>query len=140
MRRLFGGRTAGARITESFMYTIYKETTFSGAHRLREYKGRCEALHGHNWKVRAYVSSGELDELGMVMDFKELSKALEDAASHLDHKYINEVPPFDTINPSAENIARFFYDELSARLKNSRAGIEKVMIWESESSCAIYQP
>jgi len=122
------------------MYEIYKETTFSSAHRLREYKGRCEALHGHNWRARVYAAAEELDSLGMVMDFKELKGALEAAAGKLDHVYINETPPFDVINPSAENIARWIFDELSARVNDGRVRVARVMVWESEESCAVYQP
>ncbi len=122
------------------MYEIYKETTFSGAHRLREYKGRCESLHGHNWRVRAFVAAEELDSLGMVIDFKVLNEALEDIAGRLDHVYINETPPFDKLNPSAENMARWFFDELSGRINGGRVRVSRVMIWESEASCAIYEP
>jgi 6-pyruvoyltetrahydropterin/6-carboxytetrahydropterin synthase len=120
------------------MYEIYKESTFSSAHRLREYKGRCESLHGHNWRARVYVAAEELDSLGMVIDFKVLKKALDETAGKLDHVYINEVPPFDTINPSAENIARWLFDEMSAIINNSRVVITRVMVWESEASCATY--
>jgi 6-pyruvoyltetrahydropterin/6-carboxytetrahydropterin synthase len=122
------------------MYEVYKETTFSGAHRLREYEGRCEALHGHNWLVRAYVAAEELDRLGMVIDFKFLKTALEKAADKLDHVYINEIPPFDTINPSAENIARWLFDEISTSLNDGRVRVARVMVWESDASCAMYQP
>ncbi len=121
------------------MYEIYKETTFSGAHRLREYKGRCEDLHGHNWKVRVFVGAEELDKLGMVVDFKVLKKMMEETIDKLDHKYLNEVSPFDSINPSTENIARYLYDELSLKLNNERVKVVKVMVWESENSCAIYK-
>jgi 6-pyruvoyltetrahydropterin/6-carboxytetrahydropterin synthase len=122
------------------MYEIYKETTFSGAHRLREYEGKCESLHGHNWRVRVYVAAGELDRLGMVIDFKVLKEALEKAAGKLDHVYINETPPFDKINPSAENIARWLFDEMTMDINDGRVCVVRVMVWESEASCAIYQP
>ncbi|MFA6451625.1 MAG: 6-carboxytetrahydropterin synthase QueD [bacterium] len=121
------------------MYEIYKETTFSSAHRLREYKGRCESLHGHNWRARVYVAAEELDKLGMVIDFKLLKSALEESAGKLDHVYINDTPPFDAINPSAENIARWLYDEMRERLNDGRVRVTRVMIWESEASCAIYK-
>ena len=121
------------------MYEIYKETTFSGAHRLRGYKGRCEALHGHNWRVRVSVAADALDDLGMVIDFTVLKAALEEIASKLDHVYINEVPPFDTVNPSAENLAKWFFDELYPRVNGGRARVTRVMVWESDASCAIYQ-
>ncbi|HPI77595.1 MAG TPA: 6-carboxytetrahydropterin synthase QueD [bacterium] len=123
---------------ESEMYEVSKETTFSSAHSLREYEGRCEALHGHNWKVKAHVAATELDRLGMVVDFKILKAALEETADRLDHTLINDVPPFDSINPSAENLAKHFYAELSARLNDGRARVSRVDVWESEGSRASY--
>lgn len=120
------------------MYYIYKEITFSAAHRLREYHGKCENLHGHNWKVRVYLKSETLDDLGMVVDFSILKKKLNEIADLLDHKYLNEVPPFDKLNPSAENIAKFFFDKLKEHF-NGPVFVHKVMVWESEGSCAIYE-
>lgn len=120
------------------MYEVYKETYFSGAHRLREYEGKCEEIHGHNWKIRAFICAEELDRLGMVIDFKKLKKALNDVADRLDHKDVNTVPPFDEINPSAENLARYFYEELGSLLNDGRARVLRVMVWESVGSCAVY--
>jgi 6-pyruvoyltetrahydropterin/6-carboxytetrahydropterin synthase len=90
-------------------YTASVIKTFSAAHALRGYKGRCEHLHGHNWKIRVAVSSEKLNEIGMVMDFTEIKALLDTLLQNLDHKYLNEVSPFDTINPTAENIAGFLF-------------------------------
>jgi len=122
------------------MYEVYKEGTFSGAHRLREYEGKCEALHGHNWRVRVYARAAELDAAGMVIDFKILQKILNEILDTLDHRYLNEVSPFDKINPSAENIARFFYDHISKKINDNRVTISRIMVWETDTSCAIYEP
>ncbi len=121
------------------MYYVYKEATFSAAHRLREYHGKCENLHGHNWRVRAYLRAETLNELGMVEDFAILKKALGEIMEELDHKFLNEVSPFDEIQPSAENIARFIYDRLKERFDGPRVFVHRVMVWESENSCAIYE-
>lgn len=120
------------------MYEVYKETYFSGAHRLREYEGKCESLHGHNWKVRAFIGATELDRLGMVIDFKVLKNALSETVEVLDHTDLNAIPPFDKINPSAENLAKYIFDGLSERINDERVRITKVMVWESHASCAIY--
>lgn len=120
------------------MHEIFTETYFSGAHRLREYEGKCESLHGHNWKVRAFVKAEELDRLGMVIDFKLLKNALSEVTEKLDHTDLNAVPPFDKINPSAENLSKYIFDELSTLLNDNRAAVSKIMVWESHASCAIY--
>ncbi len=121
------------------MYYIYREITFSAAHRLREYHGKCENLHGHNWKVRAYLKSVDLDDLGMVVDFGVLDKKLKEISELLDHKYLNEIEPFDKLNPSAENIAKFIFASLKAEFNGPRVFVHRVMVWESEKSCAIYE-
>ncbi|MEW6202961.1 MAG: 6-carboxytetrahydropterin synthase QueD [bacterium] len=122
------------------MYDVYKEGTFSGAHRLREYEGKCESLHGHNWRVRVYARSQELDAAGMVIDFKILKNAIDEIIEMFDHHYLNEVTPFDKINPSAENIARFFYDRISEKINDERVAVSRVMVWENEGSCGIFTP
>ena len=93
-------------------YEISVEKYFSAAHALREYKGKCERLHGHNWRVLVVVSGQKLDGVGMVMDFSELKKILEVALSNLDHSFLNEADPFDKINPTAENIAEYILNKI----------------------------
>ncbi len=121
-------------------YSVYRESFFSAAHHLRNYKGKCENVHGHNWRVRVYVS-GPLDKNGFVMDFKDLDKLIAAVADRLDHHDINAVAPFDTLNPTAEHIAAYIYKECETLLAAISANliIDKVMVWESEKSCAIVE-
>ena len=118
------------------IFTVYREIFFSSAHRLRNYNGKCENLHGHNWRVRLYVSAKELDETGFVVDFKEMDKILKDVTDKLDHQNINELPFFQEINPTAENIAFFIFNESKKLIDNDRVTVSKVSVWESEKSCA----
>jgi 6-pyruvoyltetrahydropterin/6-carboxytetrahydropterin synthase len=121
-------------------YYIYREIFFSSAHNLRDYNGKCENVHGHNWRVRLYLSCYELDSTGFVMDFKELDKILKIITDKIDHTNLNNVEPFDKINPTAENIARFIYDEAvkEIALISEGVGVERAMVWESDRSCAYY--
>lgn len=116
------------------MYVIKVESDFSSAHNLRGYKGKCESLHGHNWKVEVSVSRGQLDKAGMVLDFQLLKQRLHDVLKKLDHGYLNKLPYFKKVNPTSENIARYIYDNL--RLKVS--DIHAVTVWESDNSSATY--
>ena len=109
---------------------------FSSAHFLREYKGKCENLHGHNWKVRACLSGCKLDSVGMLVDFTDIKKHLAVIMSELDHKLLNETPPFDKINPTAENIAAFIFEQMR-KLETDDIKIHEVEVWESETSSAI---
>ena len=116
------------------MFTLKVEATFSSAHNLRGYKGKCEALHGHNWKVAVRVSSDVLDKTGMVMDFTEIKKRLSAVVEKLDHAYLNDIPYFKKVNPTSENISKYIYDRLSSGLP----GLESVTVWENSTSCATY--
>jgi len=120
------------------MYEIMVEGSFSAAHNLRGYKKKCEKLHGHNWKVRVGIRGGELDRTGMLIDFTEVKDYLERILEKLDHKYLNKISHFKVTNPTSENIARFIYTELKARLKGSRYGVSKVTVWESDTTSATY--
>jgi 6-pyruvoyltetrahydropterin/6-carboxytetrahydropterin synthase len=117
------------------MYEIKIKDEFSGAHNLRNYKGKCEELHGHNWKVEVSLSKKALDEQGMVMDFKSLKETVKDELSLLDHKYLNDSEFFKKHNPTSENIAFFLHNKLSKRIKKTPI---KVSVWETDSSCASY--
>ncbi|MFH0762316.1 MAG: 6-carboxytetrahydropterin synthase QueD [Candidatus Omnitrophota bacterium] len=117
------------------MFNVKVEGNFSSAHNLRAYKGKCESLHGHNWKVEAEAQSRRLDKAGMVIDFKILKKRLYDCLEELDHKYLNKIPYFKKVNPTSENIAKYIYDTLKRRLKD----IKSVTVWENNASCAIYE-
>lgn len=115
------------------MFEIKVTRHFAAAHRVEDYPGNCERLHGHNWKVEVIARSGELDSLGMVMDFRKLKEMTERAIAPLDHNYLNEVPPFDDLNPTAENIARHLYQVLK-----KEAPVWRVNVFETETSVASY--
>ena len=108
------------------MYEVTVEDTFAAGHYLRNYKGKCENPHGHNYKVRVTLQGGELDAAGLLLDFKDLKIVIKPVVDYLDHQMMNDIKPFDTVNPSAENLARYFYDEtnkyLSGQDQGSRAG------------------
>jgi len=120
------------------MYELGVERTFSAAHSLRGYEGCCENLHGHNWRVEAVAAAETLDELGLALDFRVFKRAVDEILAELDHRYLNEIPPFDQINPSCENIARHIHEQLSARLNDDRVRIARVRVWESEGSSATF--
>jgi len=117
------------------MYNIKVESNFSSAHNLRGYKGKCEELHGHNWKIEAVASSDKLDKTGMVLDFKYLKTRLNKRLEKLDHKYLNDLPYFKKVNPTSENIAKYIYDSL----KPSVHGLKHVTVWENNTSSATYE-
>ena len=119
------------------MFTVKVISKFSSAHNLRGYKGKCEELHGHNWSVEAAVSSEELDNIGMVVDFKDLKGILKKILSELDHKHLNEVEHFKKVNPTSENIAKFIYQRLSEEKPGLK--ISYVTVWETDTSSAKYQ-
>jgi 6-pyruvoyltetrahydropterin/6-carboxytetrahydropterin synthase len=120
------------------MYELTIETGFAAAHCLRGYEGSCERLHGHNWRVEVHVRAEKLDGLGMVKDFRVLREEAEKAMARLDHRYLNETPPFDKLNPSAENLAKFIYDELSRTLNDGNVSVSLIRVWESEKAAAAY--
>ena len=117
------------------MYEIKIIDEFSGAHNLRNYKGKCEALHGHNWKIEISLYANALNQQGMVMDFKKLKDKLEKVLSELDHKYLNELPHFKKQNPTSENISRFIHEQLSEGMTKKM----KVCVWETDTSCASFE-
>jgi len=118
------------------MYTVKVKSHFSSAHNLRGYKGKCEDLHGHNWRVEVVASAEELDDTGMVVDFTELKSSLSELLAELDHKHLNELEAFKNINPTSENIARHVYQRLSDEKPD--LNIKEVTIWETDTSSATY--
>lgn len=120
------------------MYEIKIESGFSAAHNLRGYKGKCEELHGHNWKVEASLKAEYIDKIGMVCDFKILKEKLNSVLKDFDHSYLNKHKYFKKVNPTSENVARYIYDRLSASLKGNRLAIGAVKVWENQASCASY--
>lgn len=120
-----------------FKLKIVRE--FSSAHNLRGYKGKCEELHGHNYKVELVIHGEKIDKIGMLCDFKILKKYLDDVIKKLDHKYLNKIEPFNKINPTAENIAKYIYNEIKFKIQKPKLKICEVAVWESENQCAIYK-
>jgi 6-pyruvoyltetrahydropterin/6-carboxytetrahydropterin synthase len=122
------------------MYEVMIEAEFSSAHALRGYQGKCEHLHGHNWKIEVYVRGRRLNDIGLLVDFKELKSATRRVMEFLDHKILNELPPFDERwNPSSENIARFILDEVGLQINNEDRTVYKVRAWETPTTVASYQ-
>ncbi len=122
------------------MYQVSVEQHFDAAHYLRGYQGKCEALHGHRFKVVATVSASELDDTGMAYDFTLLKRHLADILSRFDHTCINDVPPFDKLNPSSENIAAEIYQALDKVLSDAAVRVVGIEVWESPESRVFYQP
>jgi len=120
------------------MYELTVTSHFSGAHRLRYLHGKCEELHGHNWKIEVSVSSSKLNQEGVVIDFKILKQKLEKVLKSLDHTFLNDLPSFSGQEPSSENIAKYIFDKMKVELKGFSAKMTKVSAWESETSCATY--
>ena len=120
------------------MYEILIKGDFSSAHNLRGYKGKCEALHGHSWKVEARFEKEGLNDIGISVDFVTLKSRLKGILKKLDHTHLNKIKVFKTINPSAENIARFVYTKLKNSIKEKGLILKSVSVWESETSCATY--
>ncbi|OQY17274.1 MAG: 6-carboxytetrahydropterin synthase QueD [Desulfobacteraceae bacterium 4572_35.1] len=120
------------------MYTLKIITNFAAAHNLMNYDGDCENLHGHNWKVEVMVKARELDNSGLGIDFKILKAQTKKLLATLDHKYLNELPPFVTISPSSENISRYLFLELEKIINCDNVTVDSVNVWESDNACASY--
>ncbi len=124
------------------VYEISKDFSFSAAHCIRFHPGKCERLHGHNWRIRVQARAAELNHLSMVIDFADLQKIVAELCARFDHRNVNEVPPFDELNTTAENLARFFYQEADLALlalEKGRVRVSKVEVWENEGSLAVYR-
>lgn len=119
-------------------YTLKVVSDFASAHTLRDYPGACSRMHGHNWKVEAEVEANALDKAGMGVDFKVIRVAVRELTDQLDHRYLNEVEPFDQINPTAENIAGFLYQGLSKAINSEDIRVKAITLWETERACARY--
>ncbi len=124
------------------MFEVAVEETFAAGHALRGYKGKCENVHGHNYKVRVVLAGEKLDQTGLVYDFVELKQRIGEVVRSLDHRFLNDMPPFTELNPSAENIAKYFFDELSRRLATGANGarLHEVTVFETEVTSATYRP
>jgi 6-pyruvoyltetrahydropterin/6-carboxytetrahydropterin synthase len=120
-------------------YTVCKDFTFAAAHAIRGHRGGCENLHGHNYRVRVCVRAEELDELGMVVDFADLKAVVAEVVARFDHQVINDVPPFDERNTTAELLSSWVFGEVEARLRDPRLEVVRVEVWENEGSCAVFE-
>jgi 6-pyruvoyltetrahydropterin/6-carboxytetrahydropterin synthase len=124
------------------MFEVSVEETFSAGHALRGYKGKCENPHGHNYRVQVTLEGPQLDSIGLLIDFAELKRVVRGVIQRLDHQFINDLEPFTTVNPSAENMAKYFYDEVTSQLKRLPDGarVTDIVIWETDTASARYRP
>ena len=120
------------------MYELKIITQFAAAHRLENFHGKCEALHGHNWKVEVFLAGERLDEAGLLVDFGQIKARTNGLLEEIDHKYLNELEAFREQNPSSENLARYLFERLAAALNRDGVRVSRVNVWESDSSCASY--
>ena len=122
------------------MYQISVEQHFDAAHFLRGYQGKCEALHGHRFGVIIKIRAAGLDDIGLAYDFTVLKRHLAGILARFDHTCLNDVPPFDKVNPSSENIASTIYNELGSKLTEAPVSLSSVEVWESPESGVAYNP
>ena len=135
------GSDARAGSSEKTMFEVTVEADFSSGHYLRNYKGKCENPHGHNYKVRVTLTGAELDPAGLLLDFKLLKQVLRPVIERIDHQMLNDLEPFTVLNPSAENLARYFYDETNRHLADVTGGrvrVKDCTIWETDTTTATY--
>lgn len=123
------------------MFQVSVEETFSAGHALRGYRGKCENIHGHNYRVRVTLEGPQLDSIGLLVDFTNLKQVMRGIIGVLDHQFMNDLEPFRTVNPSAENMAKYFYDEVDRQLKDLPPGarIADVIVWETDTSRAQFR-
>ena len=122
------------------MFEISVEYSFAAGHALRGYKGKCENVHGHNYKVQVTVAGEQLNSAGLLMDFVDLRAAIKALVERLDHRFLNDLPPFDQLNPSAENLAKYFWEEIDPRARAQGLRVDAVTIWETDTTSATYRP
>jgi 6-pyruvoyltetrahydropterin/6-carboxytetrahydropterin synthase len=124
------------------MFEVTVDQTFAAAHALRNYKGGCENVHGHNFKVQIVISGERLDDAGLLVDFIDVKNLMGEILARLDHQNLNEIPPFDVKNPSAENIAEYVCTEMTGGLVNTPVPVRilEVKVWETEIQSATYRP
>jgi 6-pyruvoyltetrahydropterin/6-carboxytetrahydropterin synthase len=122
------------------MFEISVDYTFAAGHALRGYKGKCENVHGHNYKVRVIVAGDKLNGIGLLMDFVDVRTSIKAMAEKWDHRFLNDFPPFDQINPSAENMARVFCEGIEPDVQKQGLRVHSVTIWETDTTSATYRP
>ncbi len=126
------------------MFEVAVLETFAAGHALRNYKGKCENVHGHNYRVEIVFAGPEVDDAGLLVDFVDVKRAMMKSISYLDHQFINDLAPFDVLNPSAENMARYFHDEMQKEAEIWKGkvpvSIQSVKVWETDTCTAVYRP
>lgn len=129
------------------MFEVTVEHSFAAGHSLREYKGKCENVHGHNYRIQITVEGEHLNRIGLLVDFVDVKRALRAVSERLDHQFINDLEPFTTLNPSAENLAKYFHDEVSKALNLDASEfnehpvrVAQVKVWETDTSIAVFRP
>ena len=123
------------------MFEVTIEETFAAGHALRNYRGKCENVHGHNYRAEVTIEGAELNAIGLLVDFVELKRVVHAVLDRMDHQWLNDFPPFDALNPSAENMAKYIYDEVSAGLKTKEGvRVASVRLWETDTASATYFP
>ena len=120
------------------MYELKVVTQFAAAHQLRDSGGKCEKLHGHNWRIEVVLTGEKLNSVGLLIDFKEVKEAVDGILEELDHSFLNELPQFKDQNPSSENIAAYIFERLGSTLNNNQIKVSRVIAWESDSASASY--
>ena len=120
------------------MYEVKIVTQFAAAHRLENFNGKCESLHGHNWKVEVFLAGKDLNGTGLLMDFGVVKARTKEVLEEIDHKYLNELAAFQDRNPSSENLACYLFERLAAILNRDGVTVRRVNVWESDTSCASY--
>ena len=120
------------------MFELTVEDHFAAAHQLRNYNGKCEKLHGHNWKVQVTVTAERLNEIGLAMDFTDIKKLTREVLDSLEHNFLNEIFPFTELNPSSENIARWIYETIKKKINSNSIVVSSVSVWESDTASATY--
>ena len=124
------------------MFEVSVEETFSAGHALRGYRGKCENVHGHNYRVQVSIEGPQLDGIGLLVDFTHVKHVLRGIIAEIDHQFLNDLEPFKAVNPSAENMAKYFYEQMTARVKEMPAGakLTEAIVWETDTACAVYRP
>ncbi len=122
------------------MFEVTIEETFAAGHALRNYRGKCENVHGHNYRCQVTLEGAELDETGLLVDFVELKRVVHGVLDRMDHQWLNDFPPFDKLNPSAENMARYIYEQVSQGLARDGVQVAAVKLWETDTASATYRP
>jgi 6-pyruvoyltetrahydropterin/6-carboxytetrahydropterin synthase len=123
------------------MFEVTVEDTFAAGHALRGYRGKCENPHGHNYRIKVTLAGEKLDQIGLLFDFKDLKQVMGEVIDRLDHQFLNDIEPFTELNPSAENLAKYFYDEANQKLHsttNGRVRVKDVTVWETDTTTARY--